>query len=630
MAKRLAKKAARRQRSQNVGSKKSKRAGTGPKRTQQVIAPAATSAGKSATRTGAGLPPSRGTKRKRAPDDNPDGVDKNGTDKKGKILTGKQKRRKQVTKLYAELINPTRTRKGDEVVNDILVLLGKLSASSLAQYCSKDIGSRVLQACLKWGSRSQRKRVFSVLKDDIPKMCIDRYGHVVVLKLLRYISRTSLERKPSEEEKKERAQNIREFLEAFHGKNLHSAFFHRQGCRVINAIYFSDAVSPKEKRRLLHDIAIPPSIALTRPESAGSRTLRQFLHAEDLTQDQRSATIDHLREVLERSVDKELLGIDVVHLLFQAFCEDATESQLKDLASKCMAGAPYLLSSKPGAEAVLRLLGVASAKERKEFCRELKGKFPALATNGVDYLVMMRLATTVDDTVLLKKTMLAEWLAELEDMCFDKYGHRVLSWIFRPDDPHLFSPYERMSLALPAPSSMKKPETRQQELLQELRIPLRNVLLNAPLKAAADINAKSVLTAYLNVDWDVELVEALVAAAKAEAEKEDEDFGLLGNGTCTTTMLVLLRIEPEGAEVGLALPLWKRCFKPRLEAAAMSRCAFVLLALLKNGATSAAVKTAILGKRRELEAAASAAEAAGKVAKGARKLLEVAQEESKG
>jgi hypothetical protein len=339
--------------------------------------------------------------------------------------------------------------------------------------------------------------------------------------------------------------------------------------------------------------------------------------------------MSHLREVLERSVDKELLGIDIVHQLFQAFCEDANESQLKDLAAKCMAGAPYLLSSKPGAEAVLRLLGVASAKERKEFCRELKGKFPALATNGVDYLVMIRLATTVDDTVLLKKTMLAEWFGELEDMCFDKYGHRVLSWIFRPDDPHLFSPYERTCLALPAPSSLKKPETRRQELLQELRIPVRNILLSAPLRAAADVNAKSVLTAYLSADWDAELVEALVASAEEEAKKEDEDFGLLGNGTCTTTMLVLLQIEPEGAETGLAQPLWKRCFKPRLEAAVTSRCAFVLLALLKKGAISAAVKTTIRGKRKELEAAATAAETAGKVAKGARKLLEAVKEEPK-
>merc|ERR1719382_1252029 len=119
--------------------------------------------------------------------------------------------------------------------------------------------------------------------------------------------------------------------------------------------------------------------------------------------------MENLREVVEKAVDKELLGFDIVHLIFQAFCEDASEAQLKDLADKCMAGAPYLLSSKPGAEALLRLLGVATAKHRRSLLRDLKGKFVALATNSVDYTVMMRLLNTVDDTVCLGKTVLAEW-----------------------------------------------------------------------------------------------------------------------------------------------------------------------------------------------------------------------------
>merc|ERR1719161_3110167 len=118
--------------------------------------------------------------------------------------------------------------------------------------------------------------------------------------------------------------------------------------------------------------------------------------------------VEHLKEAAEKSVEKELLGFDVVHLIFQAFCEVASEAQLKDLAEKCMAGAPYMLSSKPGAEAMLRLLGVANQKQRKALCRDLKGKFAALAANPVDYIVLIRMAATIDDTVLVSKTMLAE------------------------------------------------------------------------------------------------------------------------------------------------------------------------------------------------------------------------------
>ena len=41
--------------------------------------------------------------------------------------------------------------------------------------------------------------------------------------------------------------------------------------------------------------------------------------------------------------------------------------------------------------------------------------------------VMIRIATTVDDTVLLNKSMLAEWVQDIEEICFDKYGHKAKS-----------------------------------------------------------------------------------------------------------------------------------------------------------------------------------------------------------
>ena len=62
--------------------------------------------------------------------------------------------------------------------------------------------------------------------------------------------------------------------------------------------------------------------------------------------------------------------------------------------------------------------------------------------------VMIRLATTVDDTVMLSKTMIAEWIKDrycfesspcafgalsqdMADLCFDKYAHKVLAWILQ-------------------------------------------------------------------------------------------------------------------------------------------------------------------------------------------------------
>jgi len=243
----------------------------------------------------------------------------------------------------------------------------------------------------------------------------------------------------------------------------------------------------------------------------------------------------------------------------------------------------------------------------------------------VDYLVMARLACTVDDTVMLGKTVFAEWTPELEAICFDQYGHRVLAWLLAPDDTHLFSPYERSSLSLPAPGSVKAPATRRQELLRILKPPLRSVLLGAPLKALADLHAKDVLSAYLTADWDAELIEAILNACKAAAA--EKEFGALNDGTATTSLIVLLKVEPEEADGSFSLALWRKCFQPRLAAAATSRCAFVLLAMLKKGGK---VREALLkdlrSSRKEIEAAAKAAEANGAATAGAQQLLKALKE----
>ena len=138
-------------------------------------------------------------------------------------------------------------------------------------------------------------------------MAQDRYGHQVVLKLLLYASKTSSQRKPSEEERKVKARNLREILEKFSGKSLHSTFFHRYGCRVINGLYFSPSVKATEKRRLLHSIAIPQAVALRRPELPSSQPLRKLLHAEDLTEQHKRDIASHLEDAVQRAIEKDSL-----------------------------------------------------------------------------------------------------------------------------------------------------------------------------------------------------------------------------------------------------------------------------------------------------------------------------------
>mmetsp|Transcript_13516 Transcript_13516/g.31801 ORF Transcript_13516/g.31801 Transcript_13516/m.31801 type:complete len:673 (-) Transcript_13516:44-2062(-) len=535
---------------------------------------------------------------------------------KVKRLGFRKARKKEVTALYAELTNPGRSRKGEEVVKDILALL-QARSKSLEEYSNSKIGSRILQACLKWGTREQRRQVLTTLKEHLPKLAVNNHGHIVVQKLLKYAARTAAQRKPTEAERKEQAHVVRVFLDAFRGRNLQIVFYHKYGSRVINGLYFSEVIPAKDKRRLLHEVLVPETVTLARSQAPGSQTMREVL--KDLTEEQRNSMKAHLSECAEKAVNKELLGVDIVHFIFQHLCEDADEASLRKVAELCAAGSPFLLSSKPGAEALLRLLGVFSAKERKAFCKDLKGKFAQLTMNSVDYVVMIRLLMTVDDTVMLSKTLLAEWIADIETLIFDKYAHKALVWLLMPDDPRIFSPYERACAALPAPSSVKAKNTRLEELVRVVRAPLRNALLADPLKAAADLHAKDVLIGLLTMEWDGSLIEALVESSIREVDKDD--CGLLGTGTSITTLLVLLRMEPAQAGVSLQKLLWERCLCDRVAAVATTRCAFLLLELLKSGSCQSLVRKSLLQERSQVAAAVEAAKAKGSNVSGAEKLL---------
>ncbi len=56
------------------------------------------------------------------------------------------------------------------------------------------------------------------------------------------------------------------------------------------------------------------------------------------------------------------------------------------------------------------------------------------------HLVMMALFDCVDDTVLVKKIILSELLANMADLCSDPFGRRVLLYLLAPRSPAHFSP----------------------------------------------------------------------------------------------------------------------------------------------------------------------------------------------
>ena len=90
------------------------------------------------------------------------------------------------------------------------------------------------------------------------------------------------------------------------------------------------------------------------------------------------------------------------------------------------------------------------------------------------HLVMMALFDCVDDTVLVKKVILSEVLADMGDLCNDPFARRVLLYLLAPRSPTHFSPQfiSVLSAGDGNVHSKKNQKVRWEELRQRVVAPL--------------------------------------------------------------------------------------------------------------------------------------------------------------
>jgi len=108
-------------------------------------------------------------------------------------------------------------------------------------------------------------------------------------------------------------------------------------------------------------------------------------------------------------------------------------------------------------------------------CKNLKGLVKEIYTNEQAYLYLLKMLVTVDDTILLKNSILSELKEDLYSVCTDKHGKFLILSILCGLDKKYFSPLIRKLLEptlIPSsenpktlvPSSKKDPDTRCNEL----------------------------------------------------------------------------------------------------------------------------------------------------------------------
>ena len=358
------------------------------------------------------------------------------------------------------------------VLENLVDTIGK---TKVPKFIANPKGSRQFQQFIKLGSKEQRNSAIEALAKYVPELATRNiYALLTLEKIVTYGLKsdekftTDMILKPVMTER----------------KIVEQLFFNKLGCKFLNKLYLHPSIKSSLKKDLLAILLVPRSI--------------------EILGDSKEKLRAYYLETCKKCIDKELLGLELVQKIFKQAITDFSITDDKpfcdELLSMAADGLPHLLSSRDGVVAAVALLGIASAKQKKNFIKELKGKFFEMAKNSVTCSVVIRLFDSVDDTVLIGKTILSELVGAEYERCLELILHpcgRIPFLVALGKRSAIYPPDLQLFAQAPVVSSMKDEATRMEEIRAKLVPSLKKVIDTNLTALAQNETAKDVILAFI-------------------------------------------------------------------------------------------------------------------------------------
>uniref|UniRef100_UPI00358E95CD pumilio homolog 3-like n=1 Tax=Myxine glutinosa TaxID=7769 RepID=UPI00358E95CD len=328
--------------------------------------------------------------------------------------------------------------KRNELVEDIV----SMAASKMKELSLCHDSSRVLQCCLRFGNKNQRQQILSELTPDILLLSKSKYGRNVILKLMKY----------------ERRNAVLQVLKAVRG-NACRVLRHSCASTVLQTAWENGSAT--ERHQVLGELyGKTYSLLMQDPEKClGLQAFKGVPHF--------GTVLEDLRKLLLSLTSKEtLLGFSLVHHLLLDFLENSDSTMRSEMIESVRETCVYMVHTKNGARAAMMCLWFGTAKDRKVIIKTMKTYVEKIATDEFGHLVLLAAFDCVDDTNILAKIVVAELIAAVERLIWDKRGRKVLLYLLQPRHASHFAP-SLVSFLIKGdvnPNSKKEASRRHSEL----------------------------------------------------------------------------------------------------------------------------------------------------------------------
>lgn len=401
-----------------------------------------------------------------------------------KTLKQKRKQKKfaifdimsQAKKLY-EISKKNKFPKKER--GEIASKLYNLLKGHLKEIVYKHDMTRITQLLMKVSPESTRNAIWSELKPELFKMMMSKYAAHTVRSILEF-----------------GGTSVRKEVAGLLKGHLLELLKNKVASRVLDKIYKTYSLPEdrawmrNELSGFSHDKTISKLLETIErqgcfhPDSPESKLLQSLV--ESVTQEEESSVTVSTKVTLQMLVEKGLAENALV------------QSVLSDYLMKCNSTEreEFIRSLKPTVESILskrldsfysvmllvEYVWFGSTKERKWVTKQLHSKMPEICQQNYSYLLIMVIIECVDDTVLLRKTLLKDIIKNVRQFVDNNYGWKIIMHILTPRNPRHFSSAYVSLLKLGDSTAVKKKsdEVRHAEILEPIINPLLEDIASDP------------------------------------------------------------------------------------------------------------------------------------------------------
>jgi len=325
--------------------------------------------------------------------------------------------RKNLRRLYNQLMQKDLKKKNPTNKVEIVKKVMKSIDNNFTEFCFKPDGCRVLQGCIKYGNKIQRKEIIQQLKPQFYELIVKKYAIYLAIKMFKY------------SDNKQKNELIVDSLLPNFSKLIKNG----NGQLFLNYVF--DNVLVKQQNMLcdhyikkILKVSQEDMISLKSESNDKNNDQEENQISKDsadpsndiiILEKQGTYKQDNLKETLKTHVEKQLeKGIHKL-FCFQAFLNrifDSLDQKTKAYISEVFDDdINELLTNKSGVELACKLFTVASVKTRKKMIKKIKEHVKSYLSNDSIVLFLIKIVLFNDDTKLVEKHILNTLLEALSD-----------------------------------------------------------------------------------------------------------------------------------------------------------------------------------------------------------------------